>query len=566
MTLEDSRNLPNPRDGENGKPSAPARSRGAEGRNEASGRRRGARSVGEALRAFMREAPVSGGGLSSVELERLERYNPTLAAQVRTWGERDLPPLIAGIINEWRAAGCPVAREAAAGGFPAGPAAGRFPKEAFSEGAGPEETGPARADSEETGPEDGGVNHAGSGGARGAGARGSGDDGSGNGGSGNDGFGPAASPETGSGARPFPFAVPFPVPLEVPGPAAESVAAEQAAETRRQVADGALRQQAEQGSLLVWCGYPTPIARVSPFFPMNNMEKGRRDAIVKNLRSSRSDKSAYYLINELVSSGPWGEIVYTGPKLSVEEEDTLMALLAILEAEQPRRRRETSEEGMVPVLPDAPQTAEVVPEEAMRLLAPERTQRRTFTYRGPMLPILRLMGHRRPGANHYGKVITSLKCLALGSMELCVREKGEDVQHDLSHILSNLRWKPREHEISVTVNEFFYEMYLANSLTWIDVATRFRIRGSLAKAMYRFCQSHRENPVYRGGIAKLALALNMPSGMPMKEMRRQIREAIAELVEKKVLEKTSLLTRTNIVILNRTAEALPPRRRSRTNG
>lgn len=48
---------------------------------------------------------------------------------------------------------------------------------------------------------------------------------------------------------------------------------------------------------------------------------------------------------------------------------------------------------------------------------------------------------------------------------------------------------------------------------------------------------------------------------PLKETRRQIRDAIAELVEKKVLEKTSILTKGNIVILNRTAEAPPVPRR-----
>ena len=32
----------------------------------------------------------------------------------------------------------------------------------------------------------------------------------------------------------------------------------------------------------LWCGYPTSIARVSPFFPMNNLEKGRRDALMRD--------------------------------------------------------------------------------------------------------------------------------------------------------------------------------------------------------------------------------------------------------------------------------------------
>ena len=147
-----------------------------------------------------------------------------------------------------------------------------------------------------------------------------------------------------------------------------------------------------------------------------------------------------------------------------------------------------------------------------------------------------------------------------------VRERGQETFYDLTHIISNLRLRGKndaERDISVTISPFFREMYVANRLTWIDVAKRFQIRGSIAKAMYRFCQSHRENPVFRGDIRTLALALNMDPRSPLKETRRQIRDAIAELAEKKVLEKTSILTKGNIVILNRTAEALPSRRRGR---
>ncbi|GAA6415053.1 hypothetical protein K050079A111_29480 [Bilophila wadsworthia] len=93
-----------------------------------------------------------------------------------------------------------------------------------------------------------------------------------------------------------------------------------------------------------------------------------------------------------------------------------------------------------------------------------------------------------------------------------VRERGQETFYDLTHIISNLRLRGKndaERDISVTISPFFREMYVANRLTWIDVAKRFQIRGSIAKAMYRFCQSHRENPVFRGDIRTLALALNM---------------------------------------------------------
>lgn len=350
-----------------------------------------------------------------------------------------------------------------------------------------------------------------------------------------------------------------------------SIAEEQGKETTKAVANIVKKTPPEQGNLLVWCGYPTSISRVSPFFPMNNKEKGRRDIIVKNLKASIQDKSkivesSCYLINELVSSGPWGEIIYTGPKLSIEEEDALMALLAIIEMGKLERTpackaKPQNDDDMEQLVDDLP-PAKLSPKQTTTLVGGnENNLPLSFTYRGPVLPILRLMGHKRPGANHYEKLITSLKSLALGSMQLFVREKGEDLQYDLSQIISNLRLRPKDREISVTVNPFFYQMYLANSLTWINITKRFQIRGSMAKAMYRFCQSHRDNPVFRGNIMTLALALNMDPKVPLKETRRQIREAIAELVEKNVLESTSLLSRTNLVVLNRTAEALPSRKK-----
>lgn len=461
------------------------------------------KSVGESLLGFLEEAACARRSpLSEDEVERLRGYNPTLAAQLDALDGGDIPPLLLAVIEEWRANGCPASR--------------RNP----------------------------------------------------------------LSPAPAQRRRPVSL---------------EELAREQAEETAhevtRAVAKAAAPLPAPEERPALWCGYPTNIARVSPFFPMNNMEKGRRDMLVRNLDAPAKDKvriaaSGYFFFKEKISSGPWGDILYSGPKLSIEEEDALMALLAIIEAGEEgfeaRRSRldagrnspekleklektDKADEGLVPVLPGVPVApyvsggVEAFPEK-VRSAFPESGGGR-FTYRGPLLPILRLMGHKRPGANHYTKLVTSLMCLAHGTIELVVRERGEETFYDLTHVISNLRLRTRDREISVTISPFFREMYVANRLTWIDVAKRFQIRGSIAKALYRFCQSHRQNPVFRGDVRTLALALNMDPSAPLKETRRQMREAIAELVEKKVLEKTSILTKGNIVILNRTAEALPPRRR-----
>lgn len=465
--------------------------------------------VGEALRRFLE--PAGNVPLSDVERERLRRYNPTLAAQVEAFDWEAIPSFLRDIIEEWRQEGCPCSK---------------------------------------------GAPH------------------------------PAEAPE--ARRRPAPVSL-------------EELARDQAAESAREVVRAAKPvpapvppeaatpspAPAPRERPTVWCGYPTSIARVSPFFPMGNREKGPRDKLIRELDVSPQEKarivaSGAYFFKERISSGPWGDILYTGPKLSVEEEDVLMALLAIIEsgpegfgarhartsnAAASKGNAKDSDEGFVPVVPgvpDAPYVSggvEAFPEPVRSAFPDSGTGK--FTYKGPMLPILQLMGNKRPGKNHYARLVTGLKCLAHGTIELVIRERGEETLYDLTHIISNLRLKGKndaERDISVTISPFFREMYVANRLTWIDVAKRFQIRGSIAKAMYRFCQSHRENPVFRGDIRTLALALNMGANAPLKETRRQVREAIAELVEKKVLEKTSILTKGNIVILNRTAEALPRRR------
>ncbi|MFR3457046.1 MAG: hypothetical protein ACLTTU_00880 [Bilophila wadsworthia] len=131
-----------------------------------------------------------------------------------------------------------------------------------------------------------------------------------------------------------------------------------------------------------------------------------------------------------------------------------------------------TEEGFVPVAPNLPEAlyvsggVEAFPE-PVRSAFPESGTGK-FTYRGPLLPILRLMGHKRPGKNHYTRLVTGLTCLAHGTIELVVRERGQETFYDLTHIISNLRLRGKndaERDISVTISPFFREMYVANRLT-----------------------------------------------------------------------------------------------------
>lgn len=295
-------------------------------------------------------------------------------------------------------------------------------------------------------------------------------------------------------------------------------AQEQAAEIRQKVAVAIETSGPEQRQLAQWCSFPTDMTRCSPFFPLNVKELGHRE----------------FLRDFLITSANWGEIRYTGPQLSIYEEDALMALMAVLD--------------------DVSQYRQVS----------EIEGRKTYTYKGPALPLLRLLRYARPGKDAYKRLIAALKLLMSAVVELSLsagktksgRKRAPRYIH-LSNMLSSVGWNEETKELTATINPFFYETYIAGHVTLVDVAKRMSLKGINAKALYRFVQSQRQNPVFVGHFLTLADALNMDREQPAKEIRRALKTAINELVRQGVLMKKSGFVDTDIIKLNRAMEALP---------
>ena len=177
----------------------------------------------------------------------------------------------------------------------------------------------------------------------------------------------------------------------------------------------------KQGNLLRWCGYPTDMTRCSPFFPFNAKELGHRE----------------FLRDFVITSANWGQITYTGPQLSIYEEDALMVLLALLE--------------------QVSQNREVAKVEGMR---------RTYTYKGPALPLLRLLGHKQPSKREYVRLIAALKLMVVAGIEMSISagktKSGKKRAPRFIHIvnmLSNVFWDEEKKELSATINPYFYEAY-----------------------------------------------------------------------------------------------------------
>lgn len=288
----------------------------------------------------------------------------------------------------------------------------------------------------------------------------------------------------------------------------QEVAQAQGKEIGKEVAQAIPREtQLTFHSLL---GYPTDMTRTSPFFPLNQKELGKRD----------------FLREYVITSAGWGEITYTGPRLSIYEEDALMALLAIFDQAN-KNKEETEIEG-----------------------------RKTYTYQGPALPILKILGYKRPGKKDYNRLISGLKLLTVAGVELRIAtgktKKGKQRpprKTYMSAMLANVAWNEEEKELSATINPFFYEAFCQGRVTLMDLETRIKLSGSISKAMYRFIQSHKTGK-WQGHFLTLADALNINREKPGFRIKESIKRAMTSLKKQKIITKSSGFSK-DIVLLER---------------
>ena len=323
------------------------------------------------------------------------------------------------------------------------------------------------------------------------------------------------------------------------------MAQKQAEEIRREVAAAIEASAPEQGQLTQWCGFPTDMTRCSPFFPMRNNELGERR----------------FLENYRITSANWGEILYLGPQLSTYEEDALLALLAVLDVANYYRKDSFDYEefdknsGLIRTFLTVYENKDDAPIEA----------KRTYTYKGPALPLLRILhGKRIPSKKDYAQLIRSLELMTVAGVKIAIstgktksgnRRSPRIIQ--MSAMLAGVKWDDNTKELTATINPFFYETYMAGRVTLMDVAKRMTLKGLNAKALYRFVQSHRQNPVFTGHFLTLADALNMDREQPAKKIRQLLKAAINELIRQDVLLKKSGFVDTDIIKLERAPGTLP---------
>lgn len=255
---------------------------------------------------------------------------------------------------------------------------------------------------------------------------------------------------------------------------------------------------------------PTDLCRTSPFFPLAKKDLSKREPID----------------NLIVAEGSWGRIRYTGKKLSMREESVLLATLALMDRGK-SVRVEDSDEGLP-----------------------------TYKYRGPRLPLIRLAGLEKGGSANKS-VMDAFELLTSGTVVMETyhkdsRKKRKIVTTTITNMVSLARWNSETEELSVTINPYFYEIYIKKNYTLIDVTKRAQLKSPVAQAVYRFISSHTEDRWPVGGAAHystLAKAINLNEKLSEKDQIDQLRRAIKALMKEGILLKGSLIKRSHVVLI-----------------
>lgn len=318
----------------------------------------------------------------------------------------------------------------------------------------------------------------------------------------------------------------------------------EAAEIQKEVAAAIEAAGPKQGHLAQWCGFPTDMTRCSPFFPMRNNELGERR----------------YIEDFIITSANWGEIKFSGPQLSTYDEDIVMILIGLLQKQGIHR------EECIVIEPENKSSPIAFPVEFISKITNSENLklRKTYAYIGPIFPFFKLMGINRPGKTNYNRIMSSLKRMTNSSFEISISagktksgRKRDSRIIQITNMITFVRWNDSKKELTAVINPFFYETYMAGRITLMDVAKRMNLRGVISKALYRFVQSQRQNPVFAGHFLTLADALNMDREQPAKKTRENLKRAINELVRHGILMKKSGFMEQDIIKLNRAPEALP---------
>jgi hypothetical protein len=202
----------------------------------------------------------------------------------------------------------------------------------------------------------------------------------------------------------------------------------------------------------------------------------------------------YRPYEEQAWENPWGRLSIKGKRLSIHDEDVLFALLKLYR------------------------------------------KKRHMTFQTSKSEICKEMGISR-GRDQFRGIIESLERLGFTGVTIEIWEgKGKarkPVMKMFNTILSGGVVKD-ENKITITINQYFEEMFLRDLITSINLDFRAMLKGDTAKALYRFLEA--QPAEYSCHLLTLAKAINLDVTKETRRIRALLREALKELKGKKYLQ------------------------------
>lgn len=264
----------------------------------------------------------------------------------------------------------------------------------------------------------------------------------------------------------------------------------------------------------LWLPYtvvPTKLCRTTPFFIINkhDPEYGSRP----------------YLEDYLVTETSWGRLTMSGLKLSVFDEDVLLALLYFINLTNKDK-------------------------ESQKLRVPPNS------YSGKVRPILKAMGIPNPSIRDYKRLKRSIGML-YGATFSYAETRSNKSGTLLFRIFDTMYYEePKDRKASegmtfihVTLSKEFLEL-AGGALegTFLVMADRAKLTKQTSKALYRFMRSQKPG-VLKLHIGTLRDALNMNPDVDAYSTKKELRRAIREMVDVGLLREGSGFTKANLCLL-----------------
>lgn len=226
--------------------------------------------------------------------------------------------------------------------------------------------------------------------------------------------------------------------------------------------------------------------------------------------------------NKEIAQSAWGGIIYDGAALDHDDEDVLLAVLALI----------------------------------YQQCGGKPTSAADYRYKGSRAEILELLGLSDGGKNTK-RVRNTLKRFRGATIEIRA-SKSESFKVENGFITA-LSGNDRSGSLDITLHEYFFKRYeIKGGWKPVDVKRRVSLGGGVPKALHKFMVSHSKSKwvsTRRDAWDIIATAINLPARMPNKEKRRLLRNAIQKLITEKILTKESKLMSSGGIALYLSASA-----------